>query len=195
MGALCIVLLSPLLDYDRCLATGREPFAIQTLVTELAVKAFDEPILPGMAGCNETGTDMLVMQPLLDQDRRKLTAVIRPEELRRTVLLHRALQHGSYIGRANRGRDMNRQTFASEFIQDAQGFEEPAIRQPIKQDVVCPDMVAMRGLLWSFVTANGPWAARTRWPHGKSLLFPEAPARRRDDSQNADAASSRAASP
>ena len=59
------------------------------------------------------------------------------------VLLYGALQDRQHIGGANRGRDMNRQTFAGEFIQDAQGFEETAIGQPIIQDVVGPDVIAM----------------------------------------------------
>ena len=119
------------------------------------------------------------------------------------LLLHRALQHGDHVVGANRRGHMNRQTFAGEFIQDTQGFEEAAIGQPIKQDVIGPDVIAMRGLVGPFVAAKGPRAAHARWLHGKSLLFPEAPgplersapAPPRGGSQSADAASSPAASP
>ncbi len=116
-------------------------------VAEFAVKTFDEAILPRMTKRNEAGADVLVVQPLLDGDGRKLAAVIRTQELGATVVLHGALQHGEHIAGSNRRRDMNRQTFTRELIQDAQGFEESSIRQAIKQDVVSPDVITMRGLM------------------------------------------------
>jgi hypothetical protein len=103
MGTLRIVILSPALDHDRCFVAGREPLAIQTFVAKFTVKTFDEAILPRMPGRNEAGADLLVVQPLLDSAGRKLAAMIRAQELWRTIVLHGALQQ----------RDMNRQTFAS----------------------------------------------------------------------------------
>ncbi len=91
------------------------------------MKAFNEPILPGRAGLNETGAAMLVVQPLPDRGGRKLTAVIRTEELRMTLLWQGALQHRQHVSRANRRGDMNGPAFAGEFIPDAQGLEETTI--------------------------------------------------------------------
>ena len=113
MGTLRIVILSPVLDHDRCFVAGREPLAIQTFVAKFTVKTFDEAILPRMPGRNEAGADLLVVQPLLDSAGRKLAAMIRAQELWRTIVLHGALQQRDDIASPNGGRDMNRQTFAS----------------------------------------------------------------------------------
>lgn len=111
-----IVLLSPLFDHDARFVARRKPLPIQAVVAELAMKTFDEAILPGMAGRNEAGSDVLVAQPLLECRGRKLAAIIRAQELRLTVVLHGALQQREHVAGANRWYDMNRQTFPRELI-------------------------------------------------------------------------------
>ncbi len=48
-----VVELTPLLDEHFCLGAAAQPFAIQQFVTQFAVEAFDEAILPRAARRDE----------------------------------------------------------------------------------------------------------------------------------------------
>lgn len=59
MGPLLVVELTPLLDEHFGLNTATEPFTVQQFVTQLAVEALDEAVLPWATGCEEgCPTDM-----------------------------------------------------------------------------------------------------------------------------------------
>jgi len=79
---------------------------------------------------------------------------------------------------------MNRQAFASEFIQDTQRFEEATIRQPIIQDVVSPDVIAICGLVRPVIATTDTRLTHACWLYGKSLWFHKRPARLNDNWAN-----------
>lgn len=69
MGAvrpLLVVELPPAFDQDLGLGTAAEPLPVQQLVPQLAVEAFDEPVLPGAARRDEGRTNRRVSQPAHD---------------------------------------------------------------------------------------------------------------------------------
>lgn len=57
-------------------------------------------------------------------------------------------QESHHILRKNGVCQQNAQAFTGELVQDAQSLELLSICQPVKQDVVRPDVVWILGLLW-----------------------------------------------
>lgn len=55
MWPLLVVELTPLLDEHPGLGAAAKPFTVQQFVTELAVEAFDEPVLPRLPGAMKAG--------------------------------------------------------------------------------------------------------------------------------------------
>jgi len=50
-----VVVAPPRLDNDLRFGTRTKPFEAQTLITKLAVEAFRDAILPGLAGLDQRG--------------------------------------------------------------------------------------------------------------------------------------------
>ena len=80
-----VVELSPALDEHLGLGAAAEPFAIEQLVAQLAVEAFDEAVLSRVTGRNEGWPDCRVTQPAHNLGRRKFRAVVGPNERRLAV--------------------------------------------------------------------------------------------------------------
>ena len=64
MRAEVVVLEAPLLDEDLSFKQGVEAFAVEALVTELAVEGLDVAVLPGAAGLDEEGLDTKTSKPV-----------------------------------------------------------------------------------------------------------------------------------
>ena len=90
MGPSLVVELSPAFDEHLGLGTAAEPFPVQQFVTQLAVEALDEPVLPRTARRDECLTNCSVSQPAHDLSRGKFSAVVRPNECGLAVQPHQS---------------------------------------------------------------------------------------------------------
>jgi len=71
-----IILQAPGFDHNLGFKKELEPFALQALVAEFVVKAFDETILPGLTGWNEGWANAVLSQPELHGLRSEFTTVV-----------------------------------------------------------------------------------------------------------------------
>ena len=71
-----VVVPAPGFDDDLGLGARQEPLQAQALVTELAVEAFAHPVLPGLAGVDQGGLDLLVGDPLQQRLGNELRALV-----------------------------------------------------------------------------------------------------------------------
>ncbi len=88
MGPTLVVELPPAFDEHLGLDPAAEPFPIQQFVTQLALEALDEAVLPRTAGRDEGRTDCSIPQPTHDPGSGKFGVVVRPNERRLAVQPH-----------------------------------------------------------------------------------------------------------
>ena len=89
----------PGLDDDACLASGPEPFDVQTLVSQPAVEALVGAVLPGLARVDVNGLDLVFGQPAQYRRADELRAVVATDERGDAALAH---QFGQQLDDASR---------------------------------------------------------------------------------------------
>jgi len=80
MWPLGIIVQSPGFDDHLGFQERLKPLTLQALITELVMKTFDEPILPGLARRNENRANMVLSQPDLYSLCGEFTAIIGTQE-------------------------------------------------------------------------------------------------------------------
>ena len=76
-----VVVLPPRFDDHLCLGARTKPFEAQALVTELAVEAFRDAILPRLAGLDQRRVDALRDDPGQERFGHELRAVVAAKAL------------------------------------------------------------------------------------------------------------------
>jgi len=140
------------------------------------VGTFDEAVFPRLPWRNKGGPDLVLREPDSHDFSRKLATIIGAEENGGVSFLEDSRQERDNVLCKDGGGDQDPQTFAGKFIQNAQGFELPPVRQTVKQNVVSPDMVRILGLLrltGRFVLFS-PFSGAL-WRDLKVILLPEPP--------------------
>lgn len=174
--SLGIIVQSPSLDHNLGFQQRLKPFALQAFISKLVMETFDEAVFPRLPWRNKGGTNLVLFEPGLDGFRRKLAAIIRAQKNGGVSFLEDSRQERDDVLRKDGGCRQDPQTFAGEFIQNAQGFKLPPVRQTVKKDIVSPDMVRILGLLrltGRFVLFS-PFSG-TLWRDLKVMLLPEPP--------------------
>ena len=143
-----VVVATPDFDHDAGLDTIAEPLRRQTLVAELAVEALVVAVLPKFARVDERSLHLCLCEPIQDRVADEFGPVVRTQEPRRTVLGDQAREHFDHAGRTDRAPDIDRQTFASEFVDDGQAFETLPIGAGVEHEVVGPNVVGAEGGQW-----------------------------------------------
>lgn len=132
MWTLGIRVQAPVFNHNLSIKQGREPFALQTFISELAMESFDESVLPRLSRWNESRSDALHCKPDLDSFSGEFTPVVRTEKNRRAAFLHNTIQKIGHIFGVNCRGSQNAQTLTGELIQNAQSFEGTSISKAIK---------------------------------------------------------------
>jgi hypothetical protein len=76
MWPLLVIFVAVILDDDSCLREGPKLLTVEALVAEASVEGFHEAVLPGAAGLDVDGPDLVVRQPPLEFLGDKLRAVV-----------------------------------------------------------------------------------------------------------------------
>src|SRR5215467_9231355 len=98
----------PILDDHLRLGTRTKPFEAQALVAELAVEAFRDAILPGLAGLDQRRGDSLPNDPGQQRLGYELRSIVAAQECRRATGAHQPRQHVDDARRANAAIDVDR---------------------------------------------------------------------------------------
>ena len=143
MRPLSVVVLAEVFDDDAGLGEGPELFAVEALIAEATVEAFDEPIFPRAGRGDVDGLDGLLRQPLLEFLRDKLWAIVGADELRRAVFGDGRSHQPDDVGRADLALGPQDMDFLGVFIEDGKHPQGAAMHRGIGDKVPGPDMAAM----------------------------------------------------
>ena len=137
-----VVVLPPLLDDSLGLLQAVEDFAVEQLITELAVEGLAVAVLPGTAWFDEQGFGSDLRQPVAYHLRRHLGAVVGPDVLGHVAHEH-DVSHGlEHTEAVDPPRHPDGQAFAGELVDQRHQPELAAIVGLGLHEVVGPDMVA-----------------------------------------------------
>ena len=114
---LSVVVLAEVFDDDARFGEGPELFAVEALIAEATVEAFDEPISPRAGRGDVNGLDVLLRQPLLEFLRDKLRAIVGADELRRAVFGDGRSHQPDDVGRADLALGPQDMDFLGVFIE------------------------------------------------------------------------------
>ena len=97
MGPLMVIEAAVVFDDDTGFSQCPEGFSIEAFISETAVEALDEAILPRAAGIYIECLDLVGREPALYFMRNELGAVVAAQELWRSVLANRFGQPLQYV--------------------------------------------------------------------------------------------------
>ena len=115
MGSLLVVHAPIVLDDDASFGDRKEDFGRQTLVSETAMKAFDEAILPRAARLDIKRLDPGGSTPILNASGDKFRAIIRANKRRCAPDLDQGFKCIQHLLTGDRARRINDQTLPSIF--------------------------------------------------------------------------------
>lgn len=109
------------IDHDLGLFQRVEDLAVEQLVTESGIEAFDVTVLPRRAGLDEGRPGSDRGDPAPDGLGDELRAVVGPDESRGTAQDEQVGQHVDHVGRRELAADPDRQALPGELVQSACG--------------------------------------------------------------------------
>src|SRR5258708_36249054 len=138
------MLLAPeALDLDGGLGDRGEPLPIQALVTQRAVEALGEAVLPGATRIAGARCCLVKSEPALNRLGHALRAIVAAQRGRRAVGGEEPVQHADDPHGRQRGGDLNRQALAGELVHDWPQLELGAGQTRIMDEIVGPDVARM----------------------------------------------------
>ena len=164
----------PTLDHHLRLCPGTEPFQAEAFVTEFAVKALADAVLPWLAWIDQRDVDLLCDDPAQQLARHKLRTIVRAEESRCPALAHQSRQHINPPRRADASIDVDRKAFLGELVGHRQTLQLLTIGRSVEHEVVAPHLVHHRRRLWPGPRRRHTPAASLAW-HLKLRQPPQAP--------------------
>ena len=119
--------------------TGKERLG-KEFVAKASVKALAKPVLPGTSFLAIGGLGLACCQPGFERVGDELRPVVAPEIGRCAVGSHQTRQDRDHLGRRQRGRYFNGETFAREVVAYRQHFELGCVCGRVEDEVQRPDM-------------------------------------------------------
>src|SRR6202051_1692716 len=99
----------PAFDGLPRIVQSEEPVFVEALLAELAMEAFDVPVLHRPSWCDEVQCDLVLICPLVQSLRGELRAVINDNPYWHAAMLPESVQHSYYAQCRQRGVDFDRQ--------------------------------------------------------------------------------------
>lgn len=146
MGSLLVVHAPIVLDDDVGFGDRKEDFGCQTLVSETAMKAFDEAILPRAARLDIKRLDSGGSAPILHAWGDKFRAIIRANKRRCAPDLDQVFKRIQHLLTGDRARRINDQTLPSIFIHHRQHLHRSPVGGLSKNKIPRPDVAGIRRL-------------------------------------------------
>ena len=151
-----VVELSPALDHGAGFAKVPEPLPVEALVSQLAIEALHEPVVPGLARRDEARAHVHVPKPLHDPGRGELGPLVGADELGFAVKAHQARERQDDVPRGDRRGNFDRQALAGVLIEDVEQPDRPLARQAVVHEVVGPDVVRAHRAKHPHIGATAP---------------------------------------
>ena len=143
-----VVGFSKLCNAGFCIQQVDEPFTIQAFISEAAVEAFHERILPGAAWLDVDGTDLMRLEPLLDSLGHQFRTVVTADKTRSAKLTDQLLQDLYNLLGGEGTPDLQGNAKSAVFIHDTEDADTATVFGHIVDKVPAPDFVHLAGTLF-----------------------------------------------
>src|SRR5689334_3695090 len=118
MGSQHVVFTPPPFDHDLRFLQAVEDFSVEQFISEFAVEGFAVAVLPRTTWLDVKGLRAYGLQPCAQRLGSKFRTVIGANMLRHTPQQHKVGQSLDHLLAAQASADLDRQTFASELINE-----------------------------------------------------------------------------
>jgi hypothetical protein len=136
-----VVVPPPALDDDLGLAQRVEDLAVEELVAQARIEAFNEPVLPWASRSDVGGLSPDGANPLLHGGGDELRAIVGTDMLGHAAQGEQVRQHVDDVGRLEPTRYPDGQALMGELVDDVEHTELAAIMAALLDKVVRPDVV------------------------------------------------------
>ena len=144
MKPLGVVVDTPAFDQDLGLLEGVEDFTVQKLVPQPAVEALDVAVLPWAAGFDVERLHAQPPKPRANSLGHEFRAIVGADVLRWPEAREQTGQGMKDILRIQPALNADSETVAGVLIENGQHTVSPSIMGPVMNEVVGPDMIAVR---------------------------------------------------
>ena len=140
-----VVVASPAFDHDLRLTQRIEDLAIEQLVAQARIEAFDEAVLPGAAWCDVSGSRAYGSDPVVHGFGDELGPVVGadvPGDASQDEQVRERIDH---IDGFEPAGDPDRQALVGELVDDVEHAELAPLVGAVLDEVVGPDVIAVLG--------------------------------------------------
>ena len=141
MGPDGVVVMPPLLDEDLGLLEGGEDLAVEQLIAEAGIEAFDIPVLPRRSRCDVGGLGTNGSDPVSDDPGDELRAIIRSDILWWPPQDEQIRQSIHHIGGVEPAISSKHQGLSGKLVDDDQDPVWTSVMRPVLDKVIGPDLV------------------------------------------------------
>ena len=136
MGSDFVVMGHPLLDHHLGFEPVAEPFHREAFIPESAIEALCGPVLPGFAGFDQGGFDLVVSGPFEQGRCYEFRPVVASQVGGRTALADQSAQYFDHLGRADRAGHLNGQCLLGELVDHRQALQLLSVRACVEHEIV-----------------------------------------------------------
>ena len=140
-----VIVSAPALDDDLSFSQRVEDLAVEQLVSQASIEAFNVAILPRAAGLDVSRFGADSGDPFLDCLRHELRAIIGSDMARDAAQHEEIGQHVDHVDRLELAVDAYRQALVGELVDDVEHAVFAAVMGAILDEVIRPDVVGMLG--------------------------------------------------
>jgi len=136
-----VVLATPGFDQHLRLLQGVEDLAVEELIPQPGIEAFDVAVFPGTAGRDVGGLGPHRGDPRLHRLGDELRPVVGPDMSGHATQDEQIRKHVDDVMRIQPPRHPDRQSLAGEFIDDVEHAQLAAVIRAVLDEIIGPDMV------------------------------------------------------
>jgi hypothetical protein len=138
-----VVVASPALDDDLCLAQSVENLAVEQLIAKAGIEALDIAVLPGTAPLDVSGLGADSCDPFLHGLGDELRSVVGADVSGNAPQGEEVGQNVDHIDRLELAGDTDRQAFMAELVEHVEHPIPTSVMGAVLDKVVGPDMIAV----------------------------------------------------
>lgn len=141
MGAVQVIVVSPVFDNLPCMAVAGEEVLVEAFITQTSIKAFHEAILRRLSRRNVMPLDGVILLPFKDGIRRQLGPVVRNNHAGIARPERDLVQLAADTLAGQRVVDHGRKALSAEVVENTENAKASAVDQSIRDEVQAPALV------------------------------------------------------
>jgi len=139
-----VEVFSPCFDDDLSFNQRSEAILVEAFVSKLAVEAFDERVVVGLARPNKVELDACAVRPRVHDIPCELRAVVAPNRANLASQLGQSLEHLRNACCSDAEVDFDRQALVGEVVDDRKHLKPASALNPVPNEVDRPHLIGSR---------------------------------------------------